>query len=107
VVVAFAGIDDPLEALEGSGVGDEGVGGVAGWLVRMLTEVGIGGMFPENGLDAAHAAEAPFVVNEGVDELALGGTGGGVLLVILGGEFGEIFFGFVEHNLLLGMDAVF
>jgi hypothetical protein len=29
-----------------------------------------------------------------------------MLLVIFGGEFGEIFFGFVEHDLVFGIDAV-
>jgi len=71
----------------------------------MFAEVG-GGMFPENGFNAAHAAEAPFVVDESVDKFALRGTGGAVLLVILGGEFGEIYGGFVEHDLLFGVDAV-
>jgi hypothetical protein len=34
------------------------------------------------------------------------GIGGGVLLVVFGGEFGEIVGGFVEHDLVNGADAV-
>jgi hypothetical protein len=106
MIVALAGIDDPLEALEVAGVGGEGVGGIAGLRFRMLAKIRIGGVFPKNGFDAAHAAEAPLVVDEGVDEEALLGIGGAVLLVVFGGEFGEIFGGFVEHDLVNGADAV-
>jgi len=38
VVVALTGVDDALEAIEGAGVGDKGVGGIASRLVRMLSE---------------------------------------------------------------------
>jgi hypothetical protein len=37
----------------------------------------------------------------------LGRVGGVVLVVELGGEFGEGFRGFVEHDLGFGVDAVF
>jgi hypothetical protein len=106
VIVALAAVDHPLEALEVAGVGGEGVGGIAGLRFGMLGKEGVGGVFPENGFDAAHAAEAPFVVNEGIDEEALVGIGGAVVLVEFGGEIGEILGGFVEHDLLLGIDAV-
>jgi hypothetical protein len=92
-------------ALEVAGAGGEGVGGIAGFRFRMLGEEGIGGVLPENGFDAAHAVEAPFVVNEGIDEEALVGIGGAVVFVIFGGELGEIFGGFVEHDLVFGVDG--
>ena len=106
VIVALAGIDHPLEALEVAGVGDEGVGGIAGFGFRMLGKVDVGGVFPENGLDAPHTAEAPFVVNERVDEEALVGIGRAVVFVVFGSQFGEILDGFVEHDLMNGDDAV-
>ena len=68
VIVALAAVDHPLEAFELGGVGDEGLGGIAGLGFRMLGQVGAGRLFPENGFDAAHTAKAPFVVNEGTDE---------------------------------------
>jgi hypothetical protein len=58
------------------------------------------------GFDAAHAAEAPFVVNQGFDEEELLGIGGVVVFVVFGGEIGEIFGFFVEHELVDGEDAV-
>ena len=106
MIVALAAVDHPLEALEVAGVGGEGVGGVAGLRFRMLGKEGVSGVFPEDGFDAAHAAEAPFVVNEGIDEEALVGIGGAVVLVVFGGESGEIAGGFVEHDLMNGDDAV-
>ena len=71
--------DHPLQALELAGVGGEGVGGIAALRFRVLGKVGIGGLFPENGFDAAHAAEAPFVVNESIDKEALLGISGVVM----------------------------
>ena len=106
VVILFASIDDALEALELGGYADESFGGIAALPFGVLGEVGVGGVLPENGFDAAHAAETPFVVNERIDEFTLGGIGRSVVLVILGGEFGEIFGVFVEHDLLFGVDAV-
>jgi hypothetical protein len=53
---------------------------------------------------AAHAAEAPFVVNEGIDEEALVGIGGAVVFVVFGAQFGEIAGGFVEHDLVFGVE---
>jgi hypothetical protein len=106
VIVALAAVDHPLEALEVAGVGDESVGGIAGLRFRMLGKEGVGGVFPENGFDAAHAAEAPLVCNERIDEEALHGIGGAVLFVVFGGQFGKIFGGFVEHDLVNGDDAV-
>jgi len=106
VIVALAAVDHALEAFEVADVGDEGFGGIAGLRFRMLSEKSIGRLFPENGFDATHAAEAPFVVNQGIDEEALVGVGGAVVLVVFGGELGEIVGGFVEHDLVVGMDAV-
>ncbi len=69
VVDALAGIDDPLEALEGGGIGGEGVAGSAGrGCVYISYDEEVVGGLPELGLDAAHAAEAPFVVNQRIDE---------------------------------------
>jgi hypothetical protein len=44
--------------------------------------------------------------NKGIDEEALFGVGRGVEFVAFGGEFGEIFGGFAEYDLLCGTDAV-
>ena len=49
---------------------------------------------------------APFVGDERVDEETLFGIGGAVLLVVFGGEAGEIAGGFVEHDLGSGDYAV-
>jgi hypothetical protein len=106
VIVALAGVDHPLEALEEVRVGGEGVGGIAGLGFRMLGEEGVGGVLPEDGFDAAHAAEAPLVCNERIDEETLVGIGGAVVFVVFGGELGEIAGGFVEHDLVNGDDAV-
>ncbi len=106
MIVALAAVDHPLEALEVADVGGEGVGGIAGLRFRMLGKEGVGGVFPEDGFDTAHAAEAPFVCNERIDEEALVGIGGAVVFVVFGCQFGEIFDGFVEHDLMNGDDAV-
>jgi len=98
VVDAFAGIGDSLEALQGVGAGGEDVAGSA------LQDDFVA---PELGLDAAHATEAPFVRNERIDEEALLGVSGAVLFVRFGGELGEIFGLFIEHDLVDGVDAVF
>jgi len=74
---ALAGIDDPLETLEGEGVGGEGVAGCAGYGgFDIFYQEGVAGGEPELGLDAASAAEAPLVGNERIDEEALLGIGG-------------------------------
>ena len=107
VVNAIAGIGDPLETLECAGIGGEGVAGSAGrGCVDIFYDEGVVGGLPELGFDAAHAAEAPFVVNEIVDEEALLGVGGCVQLVVFVSEFGEIFGFFVEHDLVNGEDGV-
>ena len=61
---------------------------------------------PEIGFDAAQTAETPFVVDHGIDEETLVGVGRAVEFMVFGGQLGEIFGGFCEHDLLLGMDAV-
>ena len=91
VIDALAGIDDPLEALEGSRIGGEGIARSAfqGDFDIFYYE-GVVGAVPEVGLDAARAAETPFVCNQRIDQKALLGIGGAVLLVVFGGELGEI-----------------
>ena len=99
--------DDPLEALESGGIGGEGVAGSTGrgdFDIFYYDEAV--GALPEHGFDAAHAAEAPFVVNEGVDEEGLAGIGGAVVCVVTGGQLGEILGFFIEHNPVNGEDAV-
>lgn len=71
-----------LEALEGAGVGDESVGGIAALRFRMFGKVRIGCVFPEDGLDAAHAAEAQFDVC--VEEETLFGIDGAIRRVVFG-----------------------
>jgi hypothetical protein len=104
---ALKGIDDPLEALKDAGIGGEGVAGSAGdGCVEIFYDKEVGGALPELGFDAAGAAEAPLVVNQSIDEEALVGIGGAVVFVVFGGELGEIFGFFVEHDLVNGVDAV-
>ena len=104
-IVALAGIHDALEAFEGGAAAGEGVAGPALLdFVRIHEE--LAGGAPEFGFDATETAEAPFVVDHGIDEETFIGVGGAVEFVVFGGEFGEIFGGFGEHDLMLGMDAV-
>ena len=107
VIVALAGIDEPLKALKVGRAGAEGVSGIARLEFLVCGKVGFARVLPEDGFDAAHAAEAPFVVNESVDEESLGGVGRGVLCANFGIELGEVVFVFVEHDLAIGDDAVF
>jgi hypothetical protein len=107
VIDSLAGIDEPLEALKGGGIGGEGVAGSAfQGDFDIFYDEGIVGAIPKVGFDATHAAEAPFVVNESVDEEALIGIGGVVVFVVFSGELGEILGFFVEHDLVNGVDAV-
>jgi len=106
VVGAFAGIDHPLEAVEKGGGCGEGVAGGAGRGFEVFFQEDVAGALPELGFDATEAAEAPLVGNERVNEEALAGVGGVMVLVVFGGELGEIFGFFVEHDLGGGEDAV-
>jgi len=107
VVVALAGIDDALEALKGGGIGGEGVAASTfQGDFDIFYYKGIVGAIPEVGLDTAHAAEAPFVVNESIYELDAMGIGTAVVLVIFCGELGEVLGFFVEHDLVDGVNAV-
>ena len=90
-----------------AGIGGEGVAGSAGrGDLDIFYQEGVAGGLPERGFDAANAADTPFVVHESVDEEALIGIGGVVMFVVFGGELGEILGGFVEHDLVNGVDAV-
>jgi hypothetical protein len=103
----LVGIDDPLEALEGVGISGESVAGCAGKSdFDIFYDEGVVGVVPEVGFDASRAAEAPFVVDERVDQEALIGIGGAVVFVVFGGELGEVFGFFVERDLVDGVDAV-
>jgi hypothetical protein len=106
MVVALAGIHDALEALEGGADCCESVAGGGSLYFWMFLEVGVDTGLPEIGFDGAEAAEAPFVVDKGVDEETLSGVGRAVLFVEFGGELGEILGGFVEHDLGFGVDTV-
>jgi hypothetical protein len=60
-----------LEALEGAGVSGEGAaGGALGGDVDVFCYEEVVGAPPEFGFDAAHAAETPLVVDEGIDARA-------------------------------------
>jgi hypothetical protein len=91
VIGALARIDDSLEALEGGRGSGEGVAGGAGWGFGIFIKEDVARALPQLGFDAAQAAEAPFVADEGVDEEALFGVGGAVMFVIFSGELDEIF----------------
>jgi len=106
VVLALAGIHDALEAVEGWATGFEGVAesGFSDFRTVLYEKV-VGGP-PKIGFDAAQAAEAPFVVDEGIDEESFVDVGWAVEFVVFSGEFGEIFGRFAEHDLLFGIDAV-
>ena len=105
VIIALARIDDPLEALEAGGAGGEDVAD-SGQRAEMRIEERIGSRGPKAGFDAAQAVEAPLAVDQSVDKETLGGVGGSVLMMIFGGELGEIVGGFAARDLLLGIDAV-
>jgi hypothetical protein len=86
VVDALAETDDPLEALKGGGIGGEGVAGIAGrGCLDIFNYEEVAGALPEAGFDAAHAAEAPFGVDQGIDQEDLIGIGGAVMFVVFGG----------------------
>ena len=106
LVVALAGIHDALEAVEGCAAVDEGIAGAGHFDFGVRFEEKPGGGVPEFGFDAAQTAEAPFVIDDGIDEEAFVGVGRAVEFVVFGGEQGEIFGGFGEHDLLFGVDAV-
>ena len=106
VIGALTGIDYSLEAIEGGRGGGEGVARGAGWGFGILFQEDVAGALPQLGFDPAQTAETPFVANERVDEEALAGVGGAVMFVVFGGELGEIFGPFVEHDLGGCEDAV-
>jgi hypothetical protein len=113
VIVALTGIDDSLEAgdflfvagIEFAAV-DDGIGPVFAESDPLVQETAVD-VVPELGFDAAQAADAPFVRDQGVDEELFVGGGGVVLPVIPVGESSEIFGGFVEDDLVFGVNAEF
>ena len=106
MIVALTGIDDALEALERGAGSGEGLARGGGLGFGTCFQKGVDGSLPQIGFDAAQAAEAPFVVDEGIDEETLVGIGRAIEFVVFGSEFGEILGGFGEHDLLFGVDAV-
>jgi hypothetical protein len=107
VEVALAGIDHALETFQGGSADDEGVAGMASVPADLRGQDGLTGLLPDYGLDAAHTAKTPFVVDERIDQEALGGVGGSIVFMLFRGEFGEILRRFIEHDLGFGVDAVF
>jgi len=105
VIVALAGIDCPLVAHELAGSSGKGFAGCDNAAWALLFKELVADLFPNFGFGAAHAAEAPFVLNEGFDEGVFGGIGREVLLVVFGGEVGKAFGGFLERNQGMGADA--
>ena len=83
-----------LEVVGAFGIGEDG--GVEG-------ELGV----PDLGLEVAEAADAPFVLHDGVDEVALARGDGAEFPVVFVGEAGEIGGIFAEDDLGFGMDAGF
>jgi len=103
-MVALARIDYGLDAdklaigyVKGSGRGSFGF---------LAQEEFAADVPPQAGLGAAHAAEAPFVMNQSIDQVALGGIAGAVLAVKFAGEFFEIGGLLSEHSLVLSIHAV-
>jgi hypothetical protein len=94
--VALRGVDGVLPAHEGDVAPVEANG--HGQFV-------IVGNMPELGGGDAVAAKVPLGEDEDIDRGALGGSGGGEALVVLGGEFGERFGGLRGKTLGLGVDA--
>jgi hypothetical protein len=107
VVLALAGIHDPLEPIKGWAAGFEGVAGCGFSDFRVVLYEKVVGSPPKIGFDAAQAAEAPFVVDESIHEDTFVDVGRAVEFAVFGGKCGEIFGGFAEHDLLLGIDARF
>jgi hypothetical protein len=77
MISALAGINEPLEALEGDAGSHGGVSEITGRRFHIFTQEGAGRLFPETGLHPAHATEAPFVSDEGAYEETLCGIGQG------------------------------
>jgi hypothetical protein len=110
---ALVGVEAALEALEAvfevvEG-GAEGVLAVAdvGAIVRFVIHgvVGFEPILPEVGFDGAEAADFPFVVDEGVDQVALARGDGAELGVVLGSELGEGLGIFAADDPGLGVNA--
>jgi len=101
VIVALAGIDGSLVADELIGAGGKGFAGSDDAVRAPVGQDLIADLIPNFDLGASQAAEAPLVIDEGVDEGALGGIGRKILLVIFGAERGEAFSGLVAYDLSL------
>jgi hypothetical protein len=112
---ALVGVEAALETLQAVfEVVEGGAEGVladadVGAIIRFVIEgiVDFEAMLPEVGFDGAEAADFPFVVNEGVDEVALTRGGGVELGVVLGGELGEWLGVFATDDVGFGVNAGF
>jgi hypothetical protein len=108
VIIALAGIDGSLVAEELVGGGGKSLAGGDNASWALLGKDLVADPIPDLNLGTAQAAEAPFIVDEGVDESALGGIGREMVLVILSGEQGEAFSGLVPYDQgLVALDAAF
>jgi hypothetical protein len=108
VDAALEGLEALVEVVEGDGEGvaagvDVGltVGGAEHVVVVAELEL------PDVGFDGAETADHPFVVDEGVDEVALARADGVELGIVFGGELGESFGIFTANDVGLGMNAGF
>jgi hypothetical protein len=81
MIIALAAVDDALEAFKGRGAFGESGAGAGGLEFGAVLDVGLGGVVPEFGFHVAQTAQAPFVVDERVDEETLSGIDGTVLIV--------------------------
>jgi len=100
--VFLSGIDALLEALELAVASTIALGQFEGFFGYRAT---VDGLIPEVGLDGAEAAQEPFAIDEDVDEGALGGSPGAVLVKVLVAEGFQVFGGFAEDDLGFGIDA--
>ena len=101
---ALGGVDAGLEAIE---LGEADLVGSPEDGVFVLAVVIRGTKFPETGFDEAETAEEPFGIDHGIEEQAFGGSGGAVVVVILGAEGLEVGGFFVADDVGLGVDAGF
>ena len=103
LVGLFGGGDAALEAHEdGAGVGESFAELDAGAAFGLH-----GVIFPEVSFDAEEAAEEPLAADELIDLEAGFGSAWGEVGVVLGLEEGEVFAGFAEDELGIGVEAGF
>jgi hypothetical protein len=105
VEVALGGLDAAADAGECVGVVYEDLAHGGDFAEEGLVDA-FALRFVAFGLDAGHAAHGPEVLHKHFDQGGFGGSGGLVLLEVIGGELFESGGVFAHDDLGLGVDAV-